>query len=218
MSWLRRKTAPKVRDGRVQHKNNWRPTPDNYGLPQVSIERCRPGRGYRHVLCCADVYTFIHLLPCWSQVVGRLNRILLAAGSPTTLGWFRRGIVAVCAMPGNLEVTFHRDYFGIDADCFERLGVPSRRFLRDPEAGEEWREASADENWTHARCQFTPATARCYQLLRVLTHELGHHYDRITNRKGWCSRGEAFAERFGQEQEAKVWSRYLEVFGDPRSK
>src|SRR5437016_4912059 len=88
-------SVSRISDGRVQWKNNWRPTPDNFGRPQVSIERCRPGRGHRHVLRCADVYTFIHLLPAWDELSGSLNRILLAPGSETSLGWFRRGTVAV---------------------------------------------------------------------------------------------------------------------------
>jgi hypothetical protein len=215
MRSFRRKTAPGVRDGRVRHKNNWRPTPDNYGLRQVSIERCRPGRGYRHVLRCADVYTFLQLLPAWDSLSRRLNRILLDGGNDTTLGWFHRGVVAVCAMRHDLTVQFHRDFFYTDADFFDRLGVPYRCFGASVE-GEERPEMDENDDWTHAVCQFTPATARCFQLLRVLTHELGHHYDLITNRKGWCTRGEDFAERYGQRLEAQVWSRYLEVFGDPR--
>jgi hypothetical protein len=217
MSWRRCKTAPRVRDGRVQHKNNWHPTPDNFGLRQVSIERCRPGRGYRHVLRCSDVYTFVGLLPVWDQLSTRLNQILLAPGSPIRLGWFRRGIVAVCAMPHNLVVEFDRECFLTDVDFFDRVGVPYRFYSPVPDSDEEsWREVSQDEDWSRADCQFTTATARCFQLLRVLTHEFGHHHDRITNPKGWCSRGEDFAERYGQQLEAKVWPRYLEMFGDPR--
>ncbi|HYT90433.1 MAG TPA: hypothetical protein VEL76_17135 [Gemmataceae bacterium] len=201
MSWQRRKTAPKVRDGRVQRKNNWRPTPDNYGQPQVSIARLRPGRGYRHVLRCADVYTFVHLLPDWDSLKTSLNQILLVAGSNTIQGWFRPGKVAVCALPSNLELVFHRDFFARDGAFLDRLRVPYEFF---------------PEEKTQVRCWLTPATARCFLLMRVLVHELGHHHDRITNPKGWCSRGEAFAERYERIVEEQVWSRYLAVFGDPR--
>src|SRR5262245_33215097 len=104
MSWRRCKTAPKVRDGRVQYQNNWRPTPDNDGHPQVSISRSRPGTGYRHALRCSDIYTFVHLLPDWDRLKTGLNQILLAAGSETTLGWHRRGTVAVCALARDLTL------------------------------------------------------------------------------------------------------------------
>jgi hypothetical protein len=215
MSWRRRKTAPRVRDGQVQHKNNWQPTSDHSGLRQVRIERRPPGCGYRHVLRRADICAFLQLLHCWAHLSRRLNRILLGGGNDTTLGWFSRGVVAVCAMPRNLTLEFDRECFYTDADFFDRLGVPYRCFGKASEGGER-PEVDENEDWTHAVCQFTPATARCFQLLRVLTHELGHHYDLITNRRDRCTRGEEFAERYGQRLDAQMWPRYLEVFGDPR--
>jgi hypothetical protein len=212
MSWRRTKTAPGVRDGRTLHKNNWRPTPDNYGQPQVTISRLRPGTGYRHVLRCSDVYTFVHLLPDWARLKTRLNQILLAPGESRLQGWFRPGTVAICAMHRDLGAWYHRDFFALDVDFFDRVGVPYQYVQEDGQLGEH----PSNGDWQRVRVQFTPALAHCFQLVRVLTHELGHHYDRITNPRGWASRGEPFAIRYERETEAAVWARYVEVFGDPR--
>jgi hypothetical protein len=51
--------------------------------------------------------------------------------------------------------------------------------------------------------------------MRVFLHELGHHYDYITNRKRRCSRGEDFAESYGQRLEKEIWPDYIRAFGDP---
>src|SRR5262249_6302388 len=158
-----------------------RPTPNNYGSPQVTISRLRPGTGYRHVLRCDDVYAFVHLLPDWDRLRTNLNQILLVAGSPTLFGWHRPGTVAVCALPRHLQLVIPRCYFPRDTPLLDRMGVP-HEFL--------------DEGKTLLHYALTPATARCFLLLRVLSHELGHHFDRITNPKRWCSRGEPFAERY----------------------
>jgi hypothetical protein len=198
MSWRRCKTAPQVRDGRVQRKNNWRPTPDYFGEPQVDISRLRPGTGFRHFVRCSDVYSFVHLLPDWGKLRTRLNQILLIAGSNSIFGWHRPGKVAICALPRDGEIRYYKDFFQRDAAFLDRLGVPY------------------EFDGAEALCRFTPETARCFQLLRVLVHELGHHYDRITNPKGWSSRGEEFAYRYERDREEVVWGRYLEVFGDPR--
>lgn len=47
-----RKTAPKVKGGRVQKKNNWSETTDAVLLAgtAVSFKRRRPGAAYRHLL------------------------------------------------------------------------------------------------------------------------------------------------------------------------
>src|SRR5262249_18052046 len=160
------------------------------------------------------IYTFLRLLPDRQRLTTRLNRILLAAGEATTLGWFRRGVVAVCALPRNLELTFDPEHFYLDMDFFLRLGVAyERHFPPEPDPGglSGWQRRLHERDRLEAPfcCRFTPASARCYQLLRVLTHELGHHCDRISNPKGWCSRGEAFAVRYERNLDAELWPRYL---------
>ena len=61
---------------------------------------------------------------------------------------------------------------------------------------------------------FTEATARAFQLVHVLLHELGHHRDRMTSRRRVeCGRGEGFAEAYAVRHGAEIWTRYADAFG-----
>ena len=62
-------------------------------------------------------------------------------------------------------------------------------------------------------CEFTIDQIKAYQLLHILLHELGHHYDRIkTKSKFKSSRGEKYAEDFAYINEAEIWKIYQEEF------
>ncbi len=60
-----RKTAPKVRGGKVQRKNRTAPSPEIYGREplQLQIRRLPAGRGYSHVLSRREVERFVRLIP-----------------------------------------------------------------------------------------------------------------------------------------------------------
>ena len=209
-----RKTAPRVRDGRVQRKNRWSSTPNNFGGIGVAIERRRPGSGFRHVVTQSDVFNFIQMIPRWEQLSIWLNRIILDAGSRTRFGWFRYGTVALCAMPSNLIVGISREAFYRDVDFFDRVGIPYEF------QSEEQRSANAHDpelGSADVVCRFNLPQATCFHLTRTFLHELGHHVDRVSNRKGWCTRGEEFAERFGRRLEREVWRAYVSCFGEPQA-
>jgi hypothetical protein len=212
MPRFHRRSATKVRDGRVQRKNRWTPTPNNVGGVGVAIERCRPGRGYRHVVTQDEVYDFIRLVPGWEEMSVRLSRIILDSGNSYRFGWFCRGVVALCAMPSDLVVGLCREAYYRDIDFYERFGVECRKRSDEEEAagdhGEEFDGADVV-------CRFTRSQARCFHLTRTLLHELGHHLDLISNRKRYCSRGEEFAERMRRELNDVVWPRYVRHFGEP---
>ena len=56
-----RRTATRVRDGRVQKKNNWELDRGDYFAREqddIRLDRLPPGRGYRHLLTIADVRAF----------------------------------------------------------------------------------------------------------------------------------------------------------------
>jgi hypothetical protein len=77
------------------------------------------------------------------------------------------------------------------------LGVPIE------ERGPQWR-----------LCRFTEATARGFQLLHVLLHELGHHHDQMTTRaRLYSCRGEYFAEEYANRSALRVFDRYVAAFG-----
>src|SRR3954453_14700533 len=61
--------------------------------------------------------------------------------------------------------------------------------------------------------RWTEDQARASQLLHILPHELGHHYDRITSRKGRrAGRGEPYAEAYANRVLEEIWPAYLRAF------
>lgn len=196
-----RKTAPGVRRGRVQRKNNWAPTPNCYNTPQKvpAIDWRRPGPGYQHLLRKRDVRAFVGLLPDWDELSRGLRVILLDAGRSDCAGWYNHGLVAVTAWEENLEWVADASWVAEHAALLNRLRVEC---VLTP-------DADILVRWTEAQ-------ARAYQLLHILLHELGHHHDRMTTRsRRECARGEAFAEEYAYRHEALIWERYLAEFGIP---
>ena len=194
---MNRKSAPKVRRGRVQKKNNWVLTPSYYTTEQSLpvIDRRRPGEGYRHLLRRRDIEDFIAILPEWDALAEGLNAIVLARGGDE-MGWHEPGVVHVCAWEEELWwddtapsfVDEHRE-------ILELLGVVVEK--RGDRLVTEWSESQA----------------RAFQLLHVLLHELGHHHDRMTTRSRHdAARGERFAEEYARRHEARVWDEYLRRF------
>jgi hypothetical protein len=200
--FVKRKTAPKVHDGRVQHKNNWVRT-RRYHRPagsDVVIYRERPGEGYRHVLLQRDVVRFLALLPQREEISVGLRAVVLATGRPDCLGWHQAGVVAVCAWERELiqtwSVPFYDDHFAI----LDRLGVES--------------ESVEDEHVRSYLCKFTEQSARGFLLMHVLLHELGHHHDHMTTRsRRDAARGEDYAEQYALHHAEQLWERYFDAFG-----
>jgi hypothetical protein len=201
MRTLHRKTAPGVRNGEVQRKSNWRQTPD-YDItpqPRVFIDRRRPGPGYRHLLRKRDIERFVRLLPEWPELSWGLNAIVLAPGSPELFGYHRRGIVAVCGWKREL------------VECWPPnvADLPENRFFLDL-----FRVPMEPADGDCTFCHFTETTARAFQLLAVLLHELGHHHDRMTTRsRRRPGRGEPYADRYAIRETERLWERYLAEFG-----
>jgi hypothetical protein len=195
-----RKTAPKVRDGKVRRKNRWAQTPNCYNTdqPEPVIDRQRPGRGYRHLVRKEDLRRFIRLIPNWRELSRGLNVIILAGGDRYCFGWHRPGRVAICAWDRCLSRWYcdtghawFRKEFGI----VTKLGIPSRR---------------CEEGWEIA---FTEDTARAFQLIHIFIHELGHHHDRMTTRsKVKACRGEGYAEAYERRFEDLLLARYRNEF------
>lgn len=86
-----RKTAPKVKLGRVQKKNNWSYTPiaDYIAGTTVAFQRERPAKGFRHILTKQHLERFISLLPDWDELAVGLKVILLASGEDNVDGGMR---------------------------------------------------------------------------------------------------------------------------------
>jgi hypothetical protein len=197
MKRWQRVTAPRVIDGQVLRKNNTRRSPSAFSRRERPvIERRKPGVGYRHVLRQAEVATFLELLPDWEELSEGLNAVVLAGGDFGCDGWYKPGVVALCAWERGLWRVISASWYSEHADIFEQIGVPC--------------EELDDGRYL---CRWTEPTIRAYLLLHVLTHELGHHHDRMTTRsKADCCRGEDYAEEYARRYQALIWDRYLQEF------
>jgi len=204
---VNRKTAPKVKRGRVQKKNNWVETSDDaYRYAEAGspvIDERRPGPKYRHLLTRRDIETFIGILPEWDELSRGLKAIVLAPGEEGAMGWYERGVVAVCAWSRavwtewkGLEDPFDPEWLEEHREVMERLGVAVEK------------EDGRVVVW------WTERQARAFQLLHILMHELGHHHDHITPTRSrkYGTRGESFAEQYARRYEAQIWEDYKRHF------
>jgi len=92
---IHRRTATKVRNGRVLKKHNWRLDPDDYNVvPQSEIRlvRRRPCEGSRHLVSIAQLRTFVGLLPDWDEVAVGLDAIVLDSADDCA-GSYAPGVV-----------------------------------------------------------------------------------------------------------------------------
>ncbi len=198
-----RKTAPKVRGGKVQRKNRWSPTPtcENTPQPRPLVHRRKPGTGYRHLLRRSDIERFMGLLPDWPELSRGLNAIVLAPGDPSTCGWHRPGVVAICAWQRDLNL----------ADLCP-LWLKSHGSLLLKQISEPG-DRSDDDRIVRRLAEWT---IRAFQLTHILLHELGHHHDRMTTRRQLEScRGENYAEEYCMRHSARIWDVFLDEFVAP---
>ena len=203
MHTITRRQTPAVHNGRVQNKNNHVPHGSDYCRTtqrEVLLVRERPGEGYRHLITVEDLRVFLSLIPNWDEISAGLDAVVLTEGEWGLDGWHRSGIVAVCAWERELWTETTEEHVAEHQGILDRLGVPLEPFTDDE--GNRW-----------VRCKWTVETARAYQLLHILIHELGHHHDRMTTRrKRRCGRGELFAESYALEWETALWDKFWRRF------
>lgn len=193
-----RKTAPKVKDGIVQHKNNWDKTPNifNSEFQNPVFDKERPGPGYKHLIKKKELYEFIDMIPDWRELSFGLNAVLLASGDERLLGWYGSGVVAICAWERHIpwdECTegFYKEH----SDILNKIGVPCEK------QGKYW------------ALDFTEKTAKAFQLIHVFIHELGHHHDRMTTRyKKRSGRGEPYADNYAKNHEDEILEKYRDKY------
>ncbi len=197
---VHRKQSPKVKNGRVQKKNNWEKTARYSQVKNLGyvIDRQRPGKGFRHLLLKEHVERFSLLLPDWDELSQGLDAVILAEAEPGTHGWHDDGLIGICAWPRELVEVVSREYATSHAEVLDQLGVPIEK------AG------------SSVRIHWTEETARAFQLVHIFLHELGHHHDRMTTAsKRQSARGEGYAERYAHEHSREIWESYQVEFGSP---
>jgi hypothetical protein len=217
---IHRRTAMKVRDGRVLKKNNWRLDAGDYRtLPQdeIRLDRRKPPYGSRHLITIAQLRRFIALLPDWDEVAVGLDAIVLDSATDCA-GWCGPGVVAICAWDHDLWDWWPAKMVQEHDHILNQLDVD-----RVPiEQSDEYRETSEQLARLGVRLtkpigdvelRWTESQARAYQLLHILPHELGHHHDRITTRAGRnIGRGEPYAEAYANRVLEEVWPLYGRMF------
>jgi hypothetical protein len=199
---IHRKSAMRVRDGRVRKKNNWNPDPgDYYARPQaeIRIERDPPGPGYRHVVTVRQLRDFLDLLPDWEELAIGLEAIALTSGRDDWLGLSNPGVVVITAWERDLWWdNAHRNWIEENSDVLDLLNV-------------ERLAHGQTQDWFELR--WTEPQARAFLLLDVLVHELGHHHDRMTTAGSAAPRGEPFAHAYATRVRGEIWLEYVERFG-----
>ncbi len=110
-------------------------------------------------------------------------------------GWYRNGVIGICAWEKELSSSFSQKYFDEHKEIFERL------------------EIKYTINNDYVECDFTENQIKAYQLLHIFLHEIGHHHDRInTKSRKRCGRGEKYAESYALKYEKVIWDKYFEYF------
>jgi hypothetical protein len=224
-----RRTALRVRDGRVAKKNLWRLDPRDYrALPQseIQLDRRRPREGSRHLITIKQLRAFIERLPNWDEVAIGLNAIVLDDGDDDDgcMGWCQQGVVAVCAWAHDLWWDLVEEpWIAEHQPILKRLDVTCQA-LTDDEASARFFEgldvpAATRARWAarllkhrHFEIPWTEPQARAFQLLHILPHELGHHHDRITSRQQrTAGRGEPYAEHYANQVLETLWPSYTDT-------
>src|SRR4051794_2543456 len=213
---IHRRSALKVRDGRVLKKNNWRLNPGDYrtlAQSEIRLHRRRPPDGSRHLITIAELRRFLALLPDWDEVAVGLDAIVLDSASDCA-GWCGPGVVAICAWPHDLWDWWPAELIDEHRHILDLLGV-ERVPIDASREHREWTEelaalgVTAPARGGDLELRWTESQARAYQLLHILPHELGHHHDRITTRKRrYSGRGETYAEAYANRVLEQVWPAY----------
>lgn len=190
----------KVKNGKVQEKNNLKETPNYWNTQQTIplIVKEAPGEGYKHFLKKRDILKFIDILPEWKEISRGLNAIVLSQGCPITDGYHdaMHGVINICAWNKNKWIELTWDEYELHRDLYNRL------------------EIKCEKKNKGYFCKFDEKSIKAYQLLHVFLHELGHHYDQMTTkRKIQSCRGEHYAEEYALKYEKEIFNKYFEVFG-----
>lgn len=195
---INRKTTPKVKGGKPLKKNNHKLTPNYWNTSQkeVQIDEEKPGKGYKHFIKKRDILRFIKIIPNWEELSQGLDAIVLENGDTDYDGIYNNdGVIGISAWEKEQDILIDKDYYKEHKGLFNRLGIKSTK--------------QKDGIF----CEFNVDQIKAFQLLHILLHELGHHFDRIrTKSKVKSSRGEKYAEDFAYINEKEIWQKYQEEF------
>lgn len=192
-----RRTKTRIKKGTAQKKTRWSKTPNYWNTYQdeIQIDIQSPGVGFKHSLKKRDIKLFLELLPNREEIDIRFDAVVLAEGSTYSDGWYRNGVIGICAFEKTMTRIHSESYFNAHKAIFDRLGVKYTKYEDEVE------------------CHFTENQIKAYLLLHIFLHELGHHHDKMhTKSKRRCARGEQYAENYALKYEEIIWNKYFEHF------
>ena len=192
-----RKSAIRVKEGTVQKKNRHTKTPNYWNTYQddIQIDVENPGKDFKHFLKKRDIKLFLEILPNREEIDFRFDAVVLTYGSHSLDGWYRNGVIGICAWVKSMSREMNKEYFEDHKAIFEKLNV----------------KYTMKEDFV--MCDFTENQIKAFQLLHILLHEIGHHHDRInTKKKSTCGRGEKYAESYAYKYEQVIWNEYFKHF------
>ena|ERR1700677_635633 len=197
-SFYNPRTARKVKDGKVQKKNNHRLTV----WRGFVVDRDSPRKGFKHLVAKREIFDFVELIPDYKSLLFGLERIQLSSGSETSDGRYIRhsdsgtGTIEIEAWKSDLVQEIPLRYFEDHQSIFDKI------------------ELKFEKRDDMVLCWFDEAKAKAFILLHVFIHELGHHHDKMNGKKRG-TRGEMYAETFANQLEDVVWPLYVARFGKP---
>ncbi len=146
-----RRTATKIRNGRVSNKNRNEKTPNYWNTRQseIQIDIQKPGKGYKHFLKKRDLIQFWNILPDKEKIGIELDAIILAEGNNMCDGWYQNGVICICAWEKEMSREMNYKYFEDHKDLFERLEV---KYILKKDS---------------VVCDFNENQIKAFQLLRV---------------------------------------------------
>ncbi|MBK5722979.1 hypothetical protein JGH11_19095 [Dysgonomonas sp. Marseille-P4677] len=191
-----RRTATRIKKGTVQKKNRYTKTPNYWNTSQdeIQVDIENPGKRYKHFLKKRDIKLFLEILPNREEIDVKFDAVLLASGSYSTDGWYKNGVIGICAWKKEMTQEYALCYFNAHKSIFDKLGV-KYAVKKD-----------------YAICYFTENQIKAYLLLHIFLHELGHHHDRLNTKSGRIARGEKYAEDYAFKYAEIIWNRYFEYF------
>lgn len=191
----RRKTY--IKKSKAQKKSSWEKTPNYWNSYQneIQIDILPPGKGYKHFLKKRDIKLFLEILPNREEIDERFDAVVLDSGSFWCDGWYRNGVIGICAWEKDMTQTYSKSYFDNHKEILDKLEV-KYTIKKD-----------------YVICDFNEKQIRAFLLLHIFLHELGHHHDKInTKRKKRCGRGEKYAESYALKYEDIIWNKFFEHF------
>ena len=163
----------RVRDGRVQKKNNW--SCDRRNLTavaprDVAVERRKPGEGYRHVMTVSDLRTFLELLPAWDELAVGLRAIVLGGeeACDDCMGWYGSPVlIGICAWDHDLWWDIIEESWLDEHRLVLELLNVDRRLLSEEEERELLGPFAGSFDDRSFELRWTAGQARAFQLLHI---------------------------------------------------